>query len=82
MFNILPLELTNILLTLTSDVIYEELCHLDTLGLSDTPTNNQGSEFAKLKEQLVRDTEGWYETGLPRGRNHTVLPNNKEGSLQ
>ena len=70
------------LLTQTSHVDYEELCRLDVLGLADTPTNDQGSVYAEFKEQLVRDPEGWYETGLPWRGNHPVLPNNKEGSLR
>ena len=48
-----PLNLTNILLTQISHVDYEELCHLDVLGLSDTPPNDQSSMHAEFKEQLV-----------------------------
>ena len=73
-----PLDLTNVLLTQTSHVDYEELCRLDVLGLSDTPPNDQSSVYAEFKEQLVRHEEGWYETGLPWRGNHPVLPNNKE----
>jgi len=60
-----PLDLTNVLLTQTSHVNYEELSRLDVLGLADTPPNDQSSMYAKFKEQLVRHEEGWYETGLP-----------------
>ena len=77
-----PLDLTNVLLTQTSHVDYEELCRLDVLGLSDTPPNDQSSVYAEFKEQLVRHEEGWYETGLPWRGNHPVLPNNKDGSLR
>lgn len=77
-----PLDLTNVLLTQTSHVDYEELCRLDLLGLSDTPPNDQSSVYAEFKEQLVRHEEGWYETGLPWRGNHPVLPNNKDGSLR
>ena len=73
-----PLDLTNVLLTQTSHVDYEELCRLDLLGLPDTPPNDQSSVYAEFKEQLVRHEEGWYETGLPWRGNHPVLPNNKE----
>ena len=76
------LDLTNVLLTQTSHVDYEELCRLDVLGLSDTPSNDQSSVYAEFKEQLVRHEEGWYETGLPWRGNHPLLPNNKEGSLR
>ena len=77
-----PVDLTNVLLTQTSHVDYEELCRLDVLGLSDTPSNDQSSVHAEFKEQLVRHEEGWYETGLPWRGNHPLLPNNKEGSLR
>lgn len=74
------LNLTNVLLTQTSHVDYEELCCLDVLGLS--APNDQSSVYAEFKEQLVRHEEGWYETGLPSRGNHPVLPNNKDGSLR
>ena len=77
-----PLDVTNVLLTQTSHVDYEELCRLDVLGLSDTPPNDQGSVYAEFKEQLVRHKEGWYETGLPWRGNHPVLPNNRDGGLR
>ena len=61
---------------------YEELCRLDVLGLSDTPTNDQRNVYTEFQEQLTRDEKGWYETGLPWRGNHPVLPNNREGSLR
>ena len=78
-----PLGIANIcmLLTQTSHVDYEELCHVDVLGLSDTPTNVQRNVYTEFQEQLTRDEEGWYETGLPWCGNHPVLPSNSEGSL-
>ena len=77
-----PLDVTNMLLTQTSHVDYEELCRLDVLGLSDTPTADQRNVYTKFQELLTRDEEGWYETGLPWRGNHPVLPNNREGSLR
>ena len=68
-----PLDLTNILLTQTLHVDYKELCHLDVLGLSNTPSNDQSSGYAKFKEQLVRHEKGWYETGLPWRGNHPLF---------
>ena len=65
----------------TSHVDYEELCRLDLLGLSDTPTNDQRNVYRAFLEQLTRDEDGWCETGLPWRGNHRVLPNNREGSL-
>ncbi|XP_068681587.1 uncharacterized protein [Montipora foliosa] len=75
-------DITNMLLTQTSHLDYEELYRLDTLGLPDKPTNDQRTVYAEFKEQLMRHEEGWYETGLPWRGNHPVLPNNKEGSLK
>ena len=68
---------TNMLLTQTSHVDYEELCRLDVLGLEDTPEHDQRTVYAEFREQLVRHTEGWYETSLPWKGNHPPLPNNK-----
>ena len=73
---------SNMLLTQTSQVDYEELCRLDVLGLKDTPTNDQSMVFCEFKEQLTRNPSGWYETGLPWRGNHPPLPNNKEASLR
>ena len=59
------LDMTNILLTQTSIMDYEELCKLDVLALADTPTGDQSVVYEEFKEQLRRSEEGWYETGLP-----------------
>ena len=77
-----PIDITNMLLTQTSHVDYEELCRLDVLGLSDTPTNDQRNVYSEFREQLQQDEEGWYETGLPWRGSHPALPNNGEGSLR
>ena len=70
------------LLTQTSQSDYEGLCRMDILGLADVAENDQTIVHAEFKEQLHRDKEGWYETGLPWRANHPDLPNNKQGSLQ
>ena len=77
-----PLDLTEILLTETSHVDYEELCCLQVLALSGRHSKDQSSVYAEFKEQLVRHKEGWYKTGLPWQGNHPLLPNNKDRSLQ
>ena len=69
-------------LTQTSQSDYEELCHVDVLGLADTSENDQSMVHAEFKEQLVRAGEGWYETGLSWRGNHPELANNKQGSVQ
>lgn len=60
-----PLDITNMLLTQTSHVDYEELCHLDVLGLSDTPTNDQRNVYTEFQEQLTRDEEGYTRLVCP-----------------
>ena len=77
-----PIDITSMLLTQTLHVDYEELCRLDVLGLSDTPTNDQRNVYSEFQEQLLRDELGWYETGLPWRGSHPALPNNREGSLR
>ena len=72
-------DLTNMFLTQTSRVDYEDLCKLDVLRLADS--GDQNVIYDEFKEQLRRSKEGWYETGLPWKGNHAPLPNNKEGSL-
>ena len=69
------------LLTQTTQYDYEELCRMNVLGLADTSQNDQTIVHAEFKEQLLRNEEGWYETGLRWRGNHPELPNNKQGSL-
>ena len=76
------IDLSDMLLCQTSQVDYEQLCRLDVLGLADTAPNDQGDVYAEFKEQLVRDEEGWYETGLPWRGDHPLLPSHKNGSLR
>ena len=70
------------MLTQTSQTDYEELCRLDVLGLADSSQHDQLAVYREFKEQLVRNEEGWYETGLPWRGNHPPLPSNKQGSLR
>ena len=66
--------------TCTAD--YENLSRLDVLGLEDLSENDQDVVHTEFKEQLRRDPDGWYETGLPWKGNHPPLPSNKRGSIQ
>ena len=70
------------MLTQTSQTDYEELCRLDVLGLADSSEHDQQAVYSEFKEQLVRNKEGWYETGLPWRGNHPPLLSNKQGSLR
>ena len=75
-------DLTNMFLTQTSAVDYEALFRLDVLVLQDHPVSDQDLVFQEFKEQVTRNPEGWYETGLLWKGNHPPLPNNKHGSLK
>ena len=75
-------DLTNMFLTQTSAADYEALFRLDVLVLQDHPVSDQDLVFQEFKEQLTRNPEGWYETGLLWKGNHPPLPNNKHGSLK
>ena len=53
------------LVTQTSGMNYEELYQLDILGLADAPESDQETVYVEFREQLTRDSAGWYKTGLP-----------------
>lgn len=71
---------THMLLTQSSRD-YDALCRLDVLGLEDSADGDQGVVYKEFKEQLQRDDEGWYETGLLWKPNVHELTNNKSSSL-
>ena len=73
---------SNMFLAQTSAVDYDELCRLDVLGLEDVPTGDQHVVYDEFREQLKRDHQGWYETGLPWKGDHPPLPCNETGSLR
>jgi hypothetical protein len=54
---------------------------MNVLGLADSAEHDQQSVYSEFKE-LVRNEEGWYETGLPCRGNHPNLPSNEQGSLR
>ena len=78
----MELNQNTMLLTQTSQKDYEDLCHLDVLGLADTSEHDQSMVYSEFKEQLTRSPSGWYETGLPWRGNHPPLPSNKTGSIR
>ena len=75
-------DLTNMFLTQTSAVDYDALCRLDVLALQDQPAGDQDLVYEEFKEQLVRNPEEWYETGLLWTGNHPPLLDNQHGSLR
>ena len=72
---------TNMLLTQTNHVDYEELCRLDVLRLEDSTEHDQQAVYAEFREQLTRDPERWYETSLPWKDNHPPLPKKQSGKF-
>ena len=70
-------DLSPAYLAVNSNADYERLCALDVLGLVDSPTGDQTDVYHEIKEQLVRSSEGWYETGLPWKGNCPTLSNNR-----
>ena len=75
-------ELSQMMLTQTSQPEYERLCRLDVLGLADSPEGDQDEVYSEFKEQLKQSPQRWCETGLPWKGNHPVLPNNEGGSIR
>jgi hypothetical protein len=73
-------DLSQMFLTQTSSVEYEELCRLDVLGLADTPVGDQEAVYEEFKEQLYRSPEGWYESGLPWKGNYFPIGTNEVNS--
>ena len=67
---------------LTNMFLTKNLSRLDVLGLQDHSVGDQDLVYEEFKEQLLRDPEGWYESGLLWKGNHPPLPNNKPGSLK
>eukprot|EP00794_Sanderia_malayensis_P018534 gene18534-biopygen15616 len=53
----------------------------DVLGLKDAGTDDQATVYQEFKEQLNRNEDGWYETGLLWKNNHAVLQTNKAGTI-
>ena len=70
------------LLTQTSQLDFDKLCHLDVLDLEDSAENDQLLVYEEFQEQLERSPEGWYETRLPWKSNHAPLPTNEIGSCR
>ena len=50
---------------------YEKLCSTDLLGLEESRYNHDEFVFEKLKKQLIRSKEGWYETAHLKRKQHT-----------
>lgn len=73
---------SNVYLTRTSAVDYEQLCSLDVLGLEDKSGIDQGNVYGNFIEQLHQSEDGWYETGLSWKPDHLPLPTNERGSIK
>ena len=67
-------DLTLMFMTQTSSLEYETLCRLDVLGIADSASGDQHEVYSEFKEQLKRDEEGWYETGLLHVEREPPIP--------
>ena len=76
------LDKRTMLLTQTLRADFDNLCRLDVLGLEDTVENVQDVVYEEFKDQLTRNSAGWYETNLPWKSGHPNLPTNERGSLR
>ena len=70
-------DLIPMFMTQTSSLDYETLCRLDVLGIAECASGDQDEVYSEFKEQLKRDEEGWYDTGLPWKGKHPFLPSNE-----
>ena len=73
-------ELSKLMIIKTSTDDYENLYRLDVLGVTDS-VSDEGTVHQEFKEQLRKDKNGQYETGLIWKHNCSTLASNKSGSL-
>ena len=71
-------ELRKLMVIKTSTDDYENLYRLDVLGVKHS---DEGTVHQEFKEQLRKDKNGWYKTGLIWKDNCNTLASNKSGSL-
>ena len=74
-------DLASSLYTKTSASQYERLCDIDVSGLEQNRLSHNKPVYKKLKEQLARSEDDWFETGLVWKENKANLCANKLGSL-
>ena len=74
-------DIMGALFTKTSVSDYENLCDTDVLILKESHYKHDDHVYEKVKKQLKRGKEGWYETGLVWKEGDLPLNNNKNGSL-
>ena len=73
---------TNIaFLARTSQDDYKELYSLDVLGLEENREGDNAQIHQDFKEQLKRNKDGTYITGMPWKPNQLLLPNNESQSI-
>ena len=73
-------ELSKLMIIKTSTDDYENLYRLDVLGVTDS-VSDEGTVHQEFKEQLRKDKNGQYETGLIWKHNCSTLASKKSGSL-
>ena len=74
-------EVTNLLFSKTSLYDYENLCSLDCLGIQENHVKSDDHVCDKFRKQLGRNSEGYLETNLIWKESHSLLSDNKYGSI-
>ena len=73
-------ELSKLMVIKTFTDDYENLYRLDVLGVTDSVID-ESTVHQEFKEQLRKEKNGWYGTGLIWKENCSTLASNKSGSL-
>ena len=66
-----------LVLTRSVEADHAELCSLDVLDLKEDTSNMDNDIYQRLKDQLRRNEEGWYEINILYKQFSPVLPSNK-----
>ena len=74
-------DLVSSLYTRTSASGFDRLCDIVVLRVEENHSSHDENVYKKIKQQLERNEEGWYETGLVWTENKVPLNNKKSGSL-
>ena len=74
-------DITNILFIQTSIHVYEKLCSLDSLGVSEKQDKLDDYLHEKFREHFGSGPGGGYDTNSIWKENHQPLQNNESGSL-
>ena len=66
-------DLVSSLYTRTSASGFDRLCDIVVLRVEENHSSHDENVYKKIKQQLERNEEGWYETGLVWTENKVLL---------